>query len=451
MACLESASAGTALTKAKRVAVIGAGWAGLAAAVTAVQQGQQVSLFEASRQWGGRARSLPTEAPSAAPLDNGQHILIGAYQQTLAMMTTVGIALDQVVWRMPLNLKDATGHGLSLPKLPFPLNLIWGIAMAKGWQPSDKWSLIAAAARWQRMQFECASELTVRDVCNGLSPRIRQDLIDPLCVSALNTPADQASGTVFLRVLKDAILGPPGSSDLLLPRIDLGEIFPHAAVRWLENKGATCKLGTRIEKLTPHEDVASVWQINGLSFDHLIIATPPWDAANLLAPWNPAWAETASSMSHEAIATVYVQAPADFKLPQPMMALRSNDDAPAQFVFDRGQMMLHQNTLGLLAFVVSASQETKQTIELKVLQQARNLINILNDKAQRDLGIELVQTVIEKRATFACTPALQRPTASPFKGITVCGDYVAGPYPATLEGAVMSGCEAGRLAANTPL
>ena len=150
MACLESASAGTALTTAKRVAVIGAGWAGLAAAVTAVQQGQQVSLFEASRHWGGRARSLPTDKPNSAPLDNGQHILIGAYQQTLALMTTVGVAVDQVVWRMPLNLKDATGRGLSLSKLPFPLNLIWGIVMAKGWQTSDKWSLLKTAARWQR-------------------------------------------------------------------------------------------------------------------------------------------------------------------------------------------------------------------------------------------------------------------------------------------------------------
>jgi predicted NAD/FAD-dependent oxidoreductase len=146
-----------------------------------------------------------------------------------------------------------------------------------------------------------------------------------------------------------------------------------------------------------------------------------------------------------------VQAPADFKLPQPMLALRSNDNAPAQFVFDRGQMMLHQNTPGLLAFVVSASQGTKQALELKVLQQAQDLIGALHGKTQSDLAIELVQTVIEKRATFACIPALQRPTASPFKGVTVCGDYVAGPYPATLEGAVMSGCEAGRLAANTPL
>ena len=108
---MESASAGTALTQARKIAVIGAGWAGLAAAITAVQAGHQVTLFEASRHWGGRARSLPlTYNGRSTSLDNGQHILIGAYQQTLALMQTVGVDLEAALWRMPLNLKDPQGH-----------------------------------------------------------------------------------------------------------------------------------------------------------------------------------------------------------------------------------------------------------------------------------------------------------------------------------------------------
>jgi predicted NAD/FAD-binding protein len=92
------------LTQARKIAVIGAGWAGLAAAITAVQAGHQVTLFEASRQWGGRARSLPlTHNGRSTTLDNGQHILIGAYQQTLALMRTVGVDLEAALWRMPLN------------------------------------------------------------------------------------------------------------------------------------------------------------------------------------------------------------------------------------------------------------------------------------------------------------------------------------------------------------
>ena len=155
----------------------------------------------------------------------------------------------------------------------------------------------------------------------------------------------------------------------------------------------------------------------------------------------------ASALTHEAIATVYVQVPEHFKLPQPMLALSSNADSPAQFVFDRGQMMLTQNTPGLMAFVISASQDDKATLERKILQQAQDLFRTLKFEVQGAEDFSIVQTVIEKRATFACVPQLARPHGKPLKGLSVCGDYVAGPYPATLEGAVLSGCKAGRRAA----
>lgn len=448
---MESASARTALTQARKIAVIGAGWAGLAAAITAVQRGHAVTLLEASRQWGGRARSLPSPLPNRPALDNGQHILIGAYQHTLNMMRTVGVNPEQALRRMPLNLKDVHGRGLSLPQAPFPFNLLWGIARAKGWQAVDKWSLLQTAWRWQRMQFECDETFTVREVCHDLSPQIWQDLIEPLCVSALNTPAHQASGSVFLRVLKDAVFGPPGSADLLLPRQELGEVFPHAAIQWLEAHGARCLLGTRVETLTLNEPGSARWQILNEPFDQLVLATPAWDAATLVAPLNPTWAHMANAMSHEAIATVYVQATTDVTLPQPMLSLSSSTEAPAQFVFDRGQMMAKHNTPGLLAFVVSAAQDSKQALTAKVLQQAKDLLRILNASAQSIDGLQVLQTVVEKRATFACTPQLHRPSPHPFEGIAVCGDYVSGPYPATLEGAVMSGIEAGQQAHSSQL
>ncbi len=444
---MESASAGTVLTQARKIAVIGAGWAGLAAAITALGRGHDVTLFEASRHWGGRARSLPSSMAGQPALDNGQHILIGAYLETLKLMRTVGVDVDRALWRMPLNLKDVNSHGLCLPPAPFPFNLLWGIVKTKGWQAADKWSLLKTAWAWQRMQFECDDSFTVRDLCHGLSPQIWCDLIEPLCVSALNTPAHLASGAVFLRVLKDAIFGPPGSSDVLLPRQDLGEVFPNAAIRWLESKGAICKLGTRVETIALSDSDDARWQIFQDRFEHVVVATPAWDAAPLIAPFNPEWSHAAAALVHEAIATVYVQAPTDFKLPQPMLTLASSTEAPAQFVFDRGQMMAQQNTSGLLAFVVSAAIDNRQDLELKVMQQAKALLQTLNVQAHRLDALQQVQTVVEKRATFACTPQLHRPSANPFEGLSVCGDYVAGPYPATLEGAVMSGLEAGRHAA----
>ena len=109
-----------------------------------------------------------------------------------------------------------------------------------------------------------------------------------------------------------------------------------------------------------------------------------------------------------------------------MLSLRSNPAAPAQFVFDRGQLGGPQ---GLLAFVVSASAGGREALQAQVLIQARQ---------QLGLHLQAVQTVVEKRATFACTPALQRPGLHIAPGLVACGDYVEGPYPATLEGAVRS-------------
>jgi len=435
---MESASAWTTLSQRLQIAIVGAGWAGLAAAITAAQKGHQVTLLEASKFWGGRARSIQTHSEDYPLLDNGQHILIGAYQKTLSMMQIVGIDLEKAFWRKPLDLRYADGSGLSLPNKSFPLNLLQGIAFNSSWSAVDKWQLFKSAWQWQRMHFECAEHLTVADLCENMTPPVWQDLIEPLCVSALNTPAHEASGKVFLRIMKDALFGPVGSSDLLLPRLDLGQLFPNAAIKWLEKNGASCQSGQRIESIVDSDITSSKaprWQLGKHQFDHLVIATPAWDAAHLLEKFNAAWASTT-------IATVYVQGPLDFKLPLPMLALRTSQGSPAQFAFDRGQIYTEAGTPGLLAFVVSANKLSKEDVTHQVMGQLSALLIQLGQDALRIEAFKVIQTVVEKRATFACIPNLKRPSARPCQGITVCGDYVEGPYPATLEGAIISGIQA---------
>lgn len=410
-----------------RIAVVGAGWAGLAAAVHAVHQGHQVDVFEAARMPGGRARSLEVPVPGAAPivLDNGQHILIGAYTETLSLMQSVGVSPQRVLHAQPLRLLDAHGHGLALPAWPAPLDAAWGIARAQGWSWRDKASLLGAALRWQRQGFRCDAACTVVDLCSDLRPRVLRELVEPLCVAALNTPIEQASGEVFLRVLRDALLGRGwgewGGSWLLLPREPLGAIFPDAAAASLRDAGARLHLGHRVTALA---SAGSGWRVEGGHFDAVIMAVASWDAVRLLEAADiPAheWLVQARSLRHESIATVY--ASGGPRLPEPMLALSAG---PAQFVFDRGQL---GGPDGLLAFVASASTGTRESLEAQVLAQAG---------AEGWHGLKVLQTVVEKRATFACTPGLQRPGLSIAPGLRACGDYVDGPYPATLEGAVRS-------------
>ncbi|HSW18373.1 MAG TPA: hydroxysqualene dehydroxylase HpnE [Ramlibacter sp.] len=422
-----------------RVAVVGAGWGGLAAAVQATRAGHAVTLFEAARTLGGRARTLEVALPDGATVqvDNGQHILIGAYTETLALMRQVGVAPGDVFHAMPLALKLPGGDGIALPAWPAPLDAAWGICTARGWGLRDKLSLLGAALRWRLAGFRCDPGLTVAALCAGLRPRVMQELVEPLCVAALNTPGSQASAQVFLRVLQDSLFAPPagawGASWLLLPRAPLGDVLPQAAGRWLASQGAAVRLGERVQAL---QRTTGGWHAHGAAgagdaFDAVVLACPVTEGVRLVEGSGcaaPQWLASASAMRHEALATVYVTgAP---RLPMPMLALRSGPGAPAQFVFDRGQL---GGPSGLAAFVVSASHGDRESLEAQVMAQARAL---------GWHGVAPLQTVVEKRATFACTPGLVRPGLQVAPGLWACGDYVDGPYPATLEGAVRSGLAA---------
>ena len=428
-----------------KIAIIGAGWAGMAAAVTATQAGHTAIIFEAAHAIGGRSRALKGILPNGQEvmLDNGQHILIGAYTDTLKLMQTVGVDPQTALLSQPMALLFPDGRGLQFPAWPTPLDALAGIFGARGWSIADKASLLRVALGWQLKRFQCAPSETVATLCKNCSSRVLAQLIEPLCVSALNTPASRASGQVFLRVMQDALFGVQGGSRLLLPRLDLSELFPNAAARWVVQQGGHVRLGARV---TSVQALGAQWQIKDEVFDAVIIATSSSESARMLtqcageapekiAKKMQAWADTADQLAFEAITTVYAWAP-NVTLPHPMLTLRSRDASPsqtvfpAQFVFDRGQL---GGPPGLLAFVASASSGDRETLQAQVLAQAQT---------QLGFNLQAIQTVVEKRATFACTPGLQRPASLIAPGLVACGDYVAGPYPATLEGAVRSGVTA---------
>ncbi len=407
----------------KQLTIVGAGWAGLAAAVAATQAGWHVQLFEAANTAGGRARSLQ-QSFAGQPLDNGQHILIGAYRDTLALMRTVGLNPNDLLQRLPLDLRYADGQGLSLPNWPTPLNLLAGMSCAKGWRIKDKVSLIQAAWAWQCAKFECDRTWTVAQLCqvSELSPRVTTQLIEPLCLSALNTPMHEASATVFLRVLRDALLGGAGSSDLLVPRVDLGALLPDACLQWLNARGAEIHLGKRL--------TASELEALHLNGSPVLLACPPWEAARLTAHIAPQWADQCAALEHTAIATVYLHCEDESftGLSQPMVALHSGPNAPAQFVFDKRALSGQE---GLLAAVVSACATERDALVAQVHAQVSEQVGLHQ--------VEVIQTVVEKRATLACTPRLDRPEPFVAAHLWACGDYIRGPYPSTLEGAVRSG------------
>jgi len=412
----------------RRVAVVGGGWAGLAAAVEACSRGHAVSLFEMSAQLGGRARKVDL---GDTVVDNGQHILIGAYLQTLALMRRVGVTVDEALLRTPLALVGPDGGGLVLPRGAAVPAFARAVLTNPHWGWRDRFSLLGAATGWALRGFRCAPRLSVAELCAGIRPRVLEQLIEPLCVAALNTPAHQASAGVFLRVLKDALFSGAGSADLLLPRRHLSALLPEPAGHWLTQAGAELRLGQRVMSIAAGD---GGWSVDGERFDAVVLAAPALEAARLARPHAAAWADAAEALRYQPIVTVYAQSLGS-RLPRPMIALSS---PPAQYVFDLGQLRAQP---GWLAFVISGAQpwveRGMEATALATLAQAREELG-----AHLGEPLSLRRALTEKRATFCCTPELVRPAQRIAPGLVAAADYCEGPYPATLEGAVRSGLAA---------
>ncbi len=450
------------------IAIVGAGWAGCAAAVTASQLGAKVSLFEASRIFGGRARSLEPndDHKQSVVLDNGQHILIGAYTETIALMRTIGVQAEAVLERLKLDLRNPNQHGFCMPQSIQNPNIavLYAILSAKGWSLLEKLHFLQVAAQWKLGGFSCNEQASVADICKSISPNINQNLITPLCLAAFNSLPEKTSGKLFLRVLHDALLLKKGNSDVLLAKTALGKIFPEPAINWLHEHQASVHKANRVQAITYNEQATTnkKWLIHTQHtdyeqvFDCIILACPAWEAARLVQSWldntehknttsqrrTLHWIKNANSLQHNPIATTYAWCNTqDCANLAPMQALHANDNSQAQFVFHHPQYK-RTNSDGvmqsLLAFVCSNCAKDREALQRSTCTQAKNQLGLGN--------IEIIQTLIEKRATFLCAPALQRPSMDITPGLLACGDYVEGNYPATLEGAVCSGVAAAKIA-----
>jgi len=428
-----------------RVAVIGGGWAGCAAAVELARRGCTVSLYEAARTLGGRARSVTL---NGLELDNGQHILLGAYRETLRLLRRLEIAPEQAMLRLPLQMRYAPhddGMDFVVPRVPAPLHLLLGMLRARGLAREDKLSLarFSTTARWMGwlLHQDCSvAELLVRF---DQSERLTRLMWRPLCIAALNTPPERASAQVFLNVLRDSLGARRAASDMLLPKLDLTRLLPLRAAAFVERHGGSVLTGTTIRRI---ESDGSRWRLHATAagaetettpFDAVVVATSPAQAIGLI----DGLADTArlTALAHEPISTCYLKYPETLRLRHPFLALldRPEQGGWGQFVFDRGA--LDHRPAGLLAVVISASSEAiavgQQALTASIARQLAAALHLPELEHP-----QWSRLITEKRATFSCAPGLVRPeNRTGRRGLVLAGDYTAGDYPATLESAVRSG------------
>ncbi|MCW9024614.1 MAG: hydroxysqualene dehydroxylase HpnE [Gammaproteobacteria bacterium] len=425
----------------KPVTIIGAGWAGLAAGIKLSKLGFPVTLIESARQIGGRARSIPF---NQSTVDNGQHLMIGAYKSILDILNELGIDENEVLTRekMILDIHSLKGNDIRLkaPKLPAPLHLLVALITAKGFNVHDRLSAMRFGTVLFFRQIKLKQDISVEQLLRKYKQtnKLIHSLWEPLCLATLNTPLDTASAEIFLRVLQNAFLKHQQDADLLIPRQDLGKLFPEPAMDFIEKNHGQIKLGQRVTQLKIEAGQIKGYSIGDEDFncENIILAIAPQSLPSLLdghSSLTPIHSAI-NQFAYEPVTTIYIQYPESVKLKQPMLGLI---DSFSQWIFDRrvcGQP-------GLMAIVISSRGAHMQ-------EDKDRLADIVKEELAQFFPNwpEAIEHLVirEKRATFSSSININRlrpANQTNIKGLWLAGDYTHTGYPATLEGAVRSGLQ----------
>jgi squalene-associated FAD-dependent desaturase len=386
----------------------------MAAGVALAERGVPVIVFESGPVVGGRARRVVSQGNE---LDNGQHIFVGAYTELFRLMKLVGVSSDALL-RYPLEVRYAKDFALRSLWFPGRLGLLLGLLLASGVSLSERVGALRFVAMLRRTRFHVEPDLPVREFLDRhrQHDRMRRYLWAPLCVSALNTPIDQASTNAFLAALRDTIGRNDGASDFVLPRRDLSRLFPEPAAEYIRAHGGEVRCGQ------PVRDLASL-----AAFSKVIVAVGPHQLKSLL-PEVP-------DLDYQPIYTCYLQYGPTTRLPFPMLGM---SEGLVQWVFDRGAL-LGEN--GRLACVISAQGDHQQMTQDELAERCHR--ELLDCRLVSEAPI-WTRVIAEKRATISCTPGLKRPDVKR-SGVILAGDYTDPEYPPTLEAAVRSGVRAAHM------
>lgn len=425
-----------------RIAVIGAGWAGLAAALRLQDAGHHPVVIEAARVPGGRARSIQSNA-LASDIDNGQHILLGAYTETLALMRRLGINTQDAFHTQALHLESADGRfRLHAWPLPAPWHQLSAILSARGLSLTQRLHLVRLLAGLKRTGWRTPEGATVAQwlAAHATPAQLVERIWAPLCLATMNTPPDTADAQLFAHVLRDSLGAQAAASQTLIPRGTLNQLWPERACARLPD----VRMGCHVRTLSAD---GPDYLIDGEAFDGVIVATPPHTGYRLLAQltlpaaqadWWSGWPD----WRYESIGTVSLRLAQPWGLTHAMLMLWEYPERQqfGQWLFDRS-VSGRGACDDMLHIVVSQASRYAHLTSDEVIE---GVVAQLREQVARPLPAIVAQTLItEKRATFSAVPGLLRPKAqTPWPNILLAGDWTDTGYPAVLEGAVRSGLAA---------
>jgi squalene-associated FAD-dependent desaturase len=446
-----------------KVAVIGAGFAGLAAAVDLQERRHQVTLLERRGVLGGRATSY-RDAVSGEDVDNGTHLMVGAYAATFDLVRRAG-AEDLLLFQDDLHIDYVDDRGrssLDCPPLVAPLHLIAGLVGLR-----LPWAVRAQALRlWLAVRFgKPPLGLTLAEYFRqtGQGPEARRLLWDPLATAILNEAPERAAAILFYNVYREAFLTRRDASRLVFLRRGYAELHDRVA-RYFQHRGGILRRRALAEAIaveggracgvrysqraeTREEIRRGQAAVEGFVDADAVVAAVPWNAAPALVPEplrdQPPFAGL-SRLGGSPIVSVEMWLD-KVVVDAPMVGLR---DSEMEWVFDKGALYGRTGPPQHLAFIVSAARRSAGRTNQELVASAEASLRRYFP-AMGGAAVTRSLVLREADATFASDPEAeaQRPgPVTPLRGLYLAGDWTATGLPATIEGAVRSGLAAARAA-----
>jgi hydroxysqualene dehydroxylase len=439
-------------TRRPDVIVIGAGVAGLRAAVAAAARGAAVVVLEAKAVLGGRATAF-TDPATGERVDNGQHVLLGCYDETLAFLRQIGTD-QRVLMQSGLDVEFVDRQGvrsrLTCPSLPAPFNLLGGLFdwSALGWR--DRFAALALsrpigiaqkAARGARPRGPVAASPseTVDEwlIANGQTTRLREMLWEPLALAALNQSTREAAAPPFVTVLARAFGGAARNAALALPLCPLDELYAEPARRYVEARGGEVQIGAAARVHVSSGRVSHVEARGERWSAGAVVCAVPWYGLPELFAGDvaPLEALIASAACTRASPIVSVNLWLDRRLLSG--GFLGLPGRTFQWVFDKGQVFSGTSHLTLVSsgadHVLARGNDELITLALRELRDA-----LPDARSAKTLRATVFR---EKKATFSLAPGQPaRPgTRTNVAGLYLAGDWIDTGLPATIESAAISG------------
>jgi hydroxysqualene dehydroxylase len=429
---------------------VGAGLAGLSAAVRLAGRGVKVLVLEARARLGGRATSF-VDRETGELVDNGQHIIAGCYHQTFAFLRTIGAADGvRLQPQLAVTMIDRRGRRtrLSCPSLPPPLHLLAGLMEWDALSARDKWAALSMATPLRLARRELQPGATMKAasagetveswlIRNGQTSRLRELLWEPLALAALNQPAQVAAAPPFARVLAEMFGGGPQAAAIGVPTRPLDRLYAEPARVYVEAHGGEVRCGAPARVSVDGGGVVGV-DVAGQRVDAAaaIVAVPWYSMPDALPPAVPALSETIDAARRTAASPIVsVNLWLDRAIvDEPFVGLPGRT---MQWLFDKRQAFGEASYVSLVCS--GADAVARRTNEDLVSTAFGELLDALPQaRAARLLRATVVR---EPRATFSLAPGQPpRPSAeTAVRGLALAGDWIDTGLPATIEGAVRSG------------